>query len=515
MRTTCLLALLLSVVLTNAARAQESPVAHVVDSYIETSGHEMLRSLRELVAMPNVSENQEDVRVNADFLVDQFEARGARMELLEIPGANPTVYGELLTPGADRTLMIYIHYDGQPVDPARWRATEPFVPALFSDALENGGALIDWPEDGDEIDPGWRMYARSTSDDKAPIVALLAALDAINEAGIPLTSNIKFFFDGEEEIGSPNMRKTLDLYVDKFEDVDLWLFCDGPLHQSRKPCVYFGVRGITGFELTVYGATRNLHSGHYGNWAPNPGMRLAQLLASMKDGSGNVMIEGFYDTVTPLSESEVAELAAVPQIDESLREELGLLESEAPEQNYLQRMQLPSLNIKGIRCGAVGSRARNIVPNEATVAIDIRLVKGNVPRDMIQLVRDHIRSQGYTILDDEPTMQERRESGKLIRMQTSATGYPAARTAMDNPQVEPVVEQLQIILGDEELLKIPGLGGSLPLYLISDYLQQPLMIVPLANHDNNQHSPDENLRIGNLFYGVKAMAAILTAPPVE
>ncbi len=510
---------LFSAVLIGSATASivvaQDPVRSKVDDYLKRKGATVLQQLKTLVELPNVSREQKDVRKNAQYLVKEFEKRGAKMELLEVTGANPAIYGEIRTPNAKRTILIYIHYDGQPVDPARWKSTRPFEPKLYSRAMEQGGRPRDWPKNGEAIDEEWRVYGRSTSDDKAPLIALLNALDCLKESEVALTSNIKFFFDGEEEIGSPNMKKTLDAYAEKFRDVDLWLFCDGPLHQSRKPTVYFGVRGICGFELTVYGATRNLHSGHYGNWAPNPGLRLSKLLASMKDAKGNVVVMGFHDSMTPLTEEEKKELAAVPAIDDSLRRELGLKESDNENESYLARMQIPSLNVKGIRCGTVGPTARNIVPNTATASLDIRLVKGNRPRAMIELIRKHMESQGYLVVDKEPSMKQRRENKKIVKLVTTFKGYPAARTPMNHAQIRPVVRRLEECVGDEKLLKVPGLGGSLPLYLISDYLEQPIMIVPMANHDNNQHSPDENLRVGNLFYGVRMMAALLTADPLQ
>ena len=490
--------------------AQQANFLESIQAYAKHNGHEILRSLKTIVEMPNVSSDQAAIRKVADYLVDQFTARDAKMELLEVAGANPVVFGEIRVPNATRTIMIYVHFDGQPVNAAKWKSTQPFQPRLYSRAIENGGRPIDWPQDGQVIDPQWRIYGRSTSDDKAPFVALLTALDLIKASDISLTSNIRFFFDGEEEIGSPNMRKVLERHAEKFEDVDLWIFCDGPLHQSRRPTLYFGVRGVTGFEITVYGATRNLHSGHYGNWAPNPGLMLSHLLASMKDQDGNVVIKDFYQSVTPLTKAERDALAAVPKIDDDLRFELGLVETENQNQAYLERMQLPSLNVKGIECGTVGAKARNIVPNQAAVAIDIRLVKGNRPRQMIDLVKDHVAGQGFTIVDEEPVLKTRRENRKIARITTTFFGYPAARTAMDHAQVVPLIHRLGELVGDDQLLQVPSLGGSLPLYLITDYLNQPLVIMPIANHDNNQHAPDENLRVGNLMYGIKAMAAVLT-----
>ena len=144
------------------------------------------------------------------------------------------------TDGATRTVLIYAHFDGQPVNPSRWQTTQPFAPALYSDSIQKGGSKIPWPTGNDSINPEWRIYGRSASDDKAPFVALLTALDALKANSIGLSSNIKFFFDGEEEIGSPNMERVLGMHRNKFSDVDLWVFCDGPMHQSRQPTLYYG-----------------------------------------------------------------------------------------------------------------------------------------------------------------------------------------------------------------------------------------------------------------------------------
>lgn len=491
------------------AHAQMEQFRAQLQEYRDTHAVETIDLLRQFMKLPNVSTDQENIRLNASFLLEQFEQRGARMELLEVPGANPVLYGEINTPGAERTVMIYAHFDGQPVNPTRWTTTEPFTPALYSASIRKGGSEIDWPTQGDSIDPDWRIYGRSASDDKAPFIALLTALDALRENDVALTSNIKFFFDGEEEIGSPNMERVLGMNRQKFSDVDLWIFCDGPMHQSRQPTLYFGVRGITALEVTVFGANRNLHSGHYGNWAPNPGMQLAQLLASMKDKDGKVLVDGFYDDVIPLTEEEETALAAVPAVDDQLRKELGLFQTENHNQPYLERLQIPSLNVKGLECATVGNTARNVVPKSATAAIDMRLVKGNHPERMIKLVEQHIQKQGYLVTRQPPTADQRAEHA-LIAQVTRMPGYPAARTSMSEPQVQPLLKALNIFIEDgKDLLQIPGIGGSLPLYLITEGEKKPLVILPMANHDNNQHAPDENLRLGNLWYGIDAIAAVL------
>jgi acetylornithine deacetylase/succinyl-diaminopimelate desuccinylase-like protein len=235
-----------------------------------------------LLSIPNVAHRLADMRRNAAHITRMFEQRGVQTRLLEVEGAPPVVYGELRVPGARQTILFYAHYDGQPVDPSQWAGRAPFRPTLRDRALDDGGKPIPLPAPGRRFGPEWRLYARSAGDDKAPIVAWLTALDALRAARIPLRSNIKFFLDGEEEAGSPHLERILRRHRD-LVGADVWIFCDGPVHQNRKQQIAFGARGTTGLQLTIYGAKRELHSGHYGNWAPNPAAMLANLIASMRD----------------------------------------------------------------------------------------------------------------------------------------------------------------------------------------------------------------------------------------
>ena len=471
---------------------------------------EILADYVELLAMPNVGSDSANIHRNARFIGDAFAARGFDVELLTLPGAPPIVYGERRTPGAARTIGIYVHYDGQPADPTRWTHA-PWTPTLYTASMEQGGMPRPLPAPGEAVDPGWYLYARSAGDDKAPLGALLPALDALEAAGLTLTSNVKLLFEGEEERGSPHLAEYLSRFGDRYADVDVWLFCDGPVHQSRRPQLVFGVRGVTGMEITVYGATRSLHSGHYGNWAPVPGTRLAHLLASMKAEDGEVLIDGFYDTVAPLSEAEKQALAALPAYDDQLRRELGLAETEAHNAPLAERLMLPSLTIRGLSSGNTGALARNVIPATATATLGIRLVKGNDPEHMLDLVEAHIRKQGYHIVYEEPDLDTRLRYPKLVRVDRRESGYPAARTPMDQPITGRLVEAVTAAADGPPIL-VPALGGSLPLYLFSDVLGKPFVIVPIANHDDNQHAPDENLRLANLFYGIDLYAALLTMP---
>lgn len=490
----------------------QSPTGDAVEAaraFRTEHGAKILADFVSLLALPNVGSDAVNIRQNADFIQTAFERRGIQIEQWKVPGAPPLIYGSLTIPGASRTLGIYVHYDGQPADPSNW-THNPWEPTLYTASMEAGGRPRPLPQAGEIIDPEWRLYARSAGDDKAPLAALLAAFDALQQAAIPVTSNLKFMFEGEEEMGSGHLPAYLERYRDSFDDVETWLFCDGPVHQSRRAQLVFGVRGVTGLEVTVYGATRSLHSGHYGNWAPVPGQRMANLLASMKADDGRILIDGFYDTVAPIGTVEEQALAALPDYDAVLREQMGLVETEEDNAVLKKRLLLPSLTIKGFNSGNVGALARNVIPATATAALGIRLVKGNDPNAMIDLVEAHIRKQGYHIVREDPDLETRLAYPKIAKV-TREGGYPAARTAMNLPIVPHLVEAITQASGTEPYL-IPALGGSLPLYLFTDFLGQPAIITPIANHDNNQHAPDENLRLANLWYGIDLYAALLTMP---
>ncbi len=491
--------------------SQPSPPAAAVLAWRDAHGPRILEAYARLLAIPNAAADSVNIRRNAEHIRNELDRLGVAARLLELPGANPIVFGELRVPGAVRTLGLYAHYDGQPTDPAHW-THHPWEPTLYTRAMEAGGVPRPFPAAGESVDPEWRLYARSASDDKAPVGAMLAVLEALQEQGIRPTSNLLFFFEGEEEDGSPNLGRFLEVYRQLVQDVDAWLLFDGPVHQSGRPQLSFGVRGITGMEITVYGPLRPLHSGHYGNWAPNPAQMLAQLLASMKDEEGRVLVEGFYDTVEPLKEAERAALARLPAYDAELRRELGLGWTEGGGAPLAERLLLPSLNIRGITAGYTGELTQNVIPSTATASLDIRLVKGNDPAHMRRLVEEHIRKQGYHIVREDPDLETRLRHPRIAKVRGEG-GYPAARSSMDTPILQEVVAAARRAAGGAEVVLSPGSGGSLPLYLFTDVLAKPIVMVPMVNHDNRQHAPDENLRIGNLWYGIALCAEIFLMPP--
>jgi acetylornithine deacetylase/succinyl-diaminopimelate desuccinylase-like protein len=484
-----------------------SQVAQKVREYRVQHEGAIVRELAEFLAIPNVASDEANIQKNAARLVEMMKARGVETELLPIAGRGPVVFGKLTTPGTKRTVIFYAHYDGQPVDAAAWTDGKPFEPVLRDNAIEAGGKRIPFPDadaNGSYKDD-WRIYARSASDDKSPIVAILAAIDALRAEKIPLAVNVKMIFEGEEEAGSTNLEKTLQAHKDLL-GADLLMTCDGPVHPSGRPLIFFGARGDVGLDVTVYGPVRALHSGHYGNWAPNPAMELSRLLASMMDANGRVTIPGYYDDVVPLSALEKEWLEKMPDNDAELARELGIAKPDGGGKKLVELLQQPSLNIRGLNSAYVGAHAQNVVPDKAEASIDARLVKGEDPRKKSEQIVGFIRAQGYFVVDHEPTMDERRAHALIAKI-VDEGGYRASRTAMDLPVSKSMIGLVQSAT-DGRAVIAPGLGGSVPMYIFED-IGLPWIGVPIVNYDNHQHSSDENLRLGHFWNGVEMYGAVL------
>src|ERR1041385_7655652 len=261
------------IVMALACATAQSPARY----YRRAHERQILEEFTRLLALPNIASDRENIRRNAALIREMMQRRGLNPQLLEGKSNDtpPAVYGEWKVPGATRSIILYAHYDGQPVDKAAWTASPPFQPTWRSAAMESGGQVVTLPPaiDGGEINPEWRLYARSASDDKAGVMAILSAFDAMRAQNSTPSINIKFLFEGEEEAGSPHLGDIIDLHKELLQS-DAWIICDGPVHQSGRKQVVFGVRGDQNVDITVYGAKRPLHSGHYGNWAPNPAMTL-------------------------------------------------------------------------------------------------------------------------------------------------------------------------------------------------------------------------------------------------
>jgi acetylornithine deacetylase/succinyl-diaminopimelate desuccinylase-like protein len=492
-------------------RLTAAQVAQEVRDYRMNNEDRIIRELSDFLAIPNIASDTANIQKNADHLVELLEARGIETHLFAIKDRGPVIFGKLNSLTATKTIIFYAHYDGQPVDPAAWSDSgKPFEPTLRSNTLEAGGQRIPFPENTPQhpaiYNDDWRIYARSSSDDKSPIVALLAALDALRAKNIPLDVNLKVILDGEEEAGSPNLERTLLLHKNVL-DADLLITGDGPVHQSGRPLVFFGNRGVLGLDITTYGAIRALHSGHYGNWAPNPALELSKLLAGMKDETGHVVIPGFYEDVIPLGPIEQKALEEMPDNDEQLAKDLQFKKPDGGGKKLIELLQLPSLNIRGMRSAYVGEQAQNVVPETAEASLDVRLVKGEDPDRKYEQILEYIRKQDFFITGAEPTKEERLAHDHVAKVTKGEFNYRASRTAMDLPISQSVVSVVQGATNKEAVIA-PTLGGSVPMYIFED-LKLPWVGVPIVNADNHQHSSDENLRLGNLWRGIEIYAALL------
>jgi acetylornithine deacetylase/succinyl-diaminopimelate desuccinylase-like protein len=472
-----------------------------VQQFVTAHQRQIVGEFTDLLAIPDVGTDRANIRRNAGHLVAMLGRHGLKAELLETAG-NPLVYAEKNVPGASRTLLFYIHYDGQPVDIPKWKQEGgPFHPVMRDGRLEDGGKPVPNFTALDKFPDEWRLYARSSSDDKAPIIALCAALDAL---GASLRSNIHVVLDGEEEMGSPSLTAAITRYRDKLR-ASMLLILDGPVHASGRPTLSFGARGIVTVDLTVFGPKMALHSGHYGNWIPNPGMRLAQLLASMKDDQGRTTIDGFYRDVPPLTAEQRKVLKSVPDDEPALLKLFGVARPDAVGESLQEAIQFPSLNVRGMRSGYV-DEPRTIIPADATAAIDIRLVKETPSDRMVARLKAHIEKQGYHVVSAEPDDATRLRYPKLARLRTSEA-QEAFRTEPEAPESVEVTRALTAMWGAEPV-RIRTMGGTVPIAPFIRELGLPAVGVPIVNFDNNQHGDNENIRIGNLWTGIVTLAAV-------
>jgi acetylornithine deacetylase/succinyl-diaminopimelate desuccinylase-like protein len=460
-----------------------------------------LEELKDFIAIPNDALEPSDILKNIAWLEQKFKQRGFQTQVLETEG-QPLFFAELPKVKRAKTILFYMHLDGQSVENSKWNQEDPYKAVLKT---KDGATwkTLDWSELENNINEDWRIFGRSTSDDKGPIVMLLQAIDLLKENNKRIPFNVKIILDSEEEKSS----KPLPKAVKKYRDVlaaDYLIINDGPLHVSDNPTMVFGCRGITTINLTTYGPIKPQHSGHYGNYAPNPGFRLAKLLATFKDEQGKVVIDGYYDGIT-IDEPTAKILKSVPDNQEQILENLAVKTPESVGSFYQEALQYPSLNIRGLSSGWTGKKARTIVPESATAAIDIRLVPESDGMRLKNLIKEHIEAQGFYITDTAPTLEERKQYDKILTFESGSVTNPF-RTNLEVP----FAKWLEKTIDDENLVKIRIMGGTVPIAAFINELNIPAIIVPMVNPDNNQHSPNENLKIKNISYGIQTFYKILS-----
>jgi acetylornithine deacetylase/succinyl-diaminopimelate desuccinylase-like protein len=493
-----ILAVLAAIVATPAFAAEPSQVAAAARAWRIAHEGEILADFVAFLAIPNLASDRPNIERNAAAVAAMLESRGASVNVLRVGEAPPLVVGDMRIPGATRTLAFYAHYDGQPVDETQWTHA-PWDPIV----RDRSGAAFDWRK-ARSIDPEARVYARGAGDDKAPIIAMMAALDVLRASSVKPAVNLRFVFEGEEEAGSPHLAAFLERYPNALR-ADAWLLCDGPVHQSGRAELFFGARGVVDFELTVYGPIKGLHDGHYGNWVPNPVVMLSHLIASMRDEDGRILIKGFYDDVVRPTDAEREAVAAIPDVERQLVTEFAIARTEGSGKPLNELLMLPALNVRGIESGHVGTRASNTLQTQAQASLDVRMVPAETPESVKRLIEAHIESKGYRIVRDTPDAATRAAHPRIAKV-VWGPGYPPARTALDLP-LSREVAALMTAAGREPV-RLPTAGGSVPMYLFQQPGNRPVIGLPIANHDDNQHAPDENLRLQNLWDGIEIFATL-------
>jgi len=483
-----------------ALAAQAADLTTQVRQWRQAHEAEVVGQLADLVAARSVAADPAGLTAMAGQLKGELAKRGFDTRLLSAgPGTPPVVYGALTTPGARRTLVFYAHYDGQPVEPADWRS-DPFKPVM-----RTGSGLdardVDWKSVKPPFDPEWRLFGRGASDDKSSIVAFLAGFDALKGAHRRPRVNIKVVWEGEEERGSPHLAQILRDNHDLLA-ADAWLIGDGPVHQSRRRTIYFGARGNTDVAITVYGPLHALHSGHYGNWVPNPAAMAAELITQLRDPDGGIRIPGFSDDVRPITPAESQAIAALPPVEEPLKTAFGIARTEGREGLTASTMR-PGLNITSLSAGG-GGRA---IPDQAQVTIDFRLVPDQTPDRVREKTEAYLTGLGWTVTHVAPDAAMRAAHPRIIKLSWGG-GYPALRSDMTSPAGKAVIASASRAAGGPVAV-LPMMGGSVPIYLFADILKTEVIGLPIANHDNNQHASDENARLQNIWDGIETYAAMM------
>jgi len=435
---------------------------------VDGSREELLGELNEFLKMPSISARQDEsgaFRNCAQWVAGKLDEAGAESSIMETEG-HPVVYAEIGS--GDATLLSYGHYDVQPPEPLDLWESEPFEPTV-----RDGG-----------------LYARGVADDKGDVLARIQALRLYMEEHGQLPFKLKFLIEGEEEIGSPNLASFVRSNANLLSaDACLW---EGSMKDGAgRPMIFCGTKGMAYVELRARGASHDLHS-MYGGIAPNPVWRLVQALRTIKDESGEVTLDGLDALADEPSEKDLEAIGRIPFDDDVLRQswEVGALDRGLSGQDALREMLLrPTANIAGIQSGYTGPGSKTIVPSEAFVKMDFRLVAGQSPGPVLELIRSHLRKRGF---DDVEVVD--------------LHGVEPAKTPVDSPVVRTALETWHD-LGESEAVVYPTIGGSGPTSLLVADLGIPtIMTGSVANAGSRLHSPNEWVRLDDYYEAISYFA---------
>ena len=440
-----------------------------VFEHIDGRREEYIERLIDYVRRPSISAHGVGIAEVADYIANIMNRIGLDAQVMPTSGW-PMVYGERQLRDGAPTVLLYGHYDVQPPDPLEDWVSPPFEPTI---------------RDG-------RLYARGVGDNKGQHFAQILGIEALLAVQDNLPCNVKVLLEGEEEVGSPQMPGFVANHRDLLK-ADLVITSDGPVSESGRSVVNFGNRGVLSFELRASGANRDLHSGNWGGVVPNPIWTLVHLLQSMKGNDGEVTIDGFYENVDPLSELEVEALERLEVDIPAVKRSLNLTDLDQPlSRGFFERlMAWPTFTINGFHGGYGGPGSKTVLPHEAFVKCDIRLVESQTADEIFEKVENHVRSHSPNVT--------------IIRQGS----MDPSKTPLDSPFVDPISRAIESVQGEPPILE-PSAGGSLPNYVFTKVLQMPAFGVPYANPDESNHAPNENMELDRFINGIKTGAAMLT-----
>lgn len=447
--------------------------------YIDAHKEQFKEELFDFLRIPSVStdsSHKNDIKEAADFLINKLESLDLdRVELFETEG-NPIVYGELITDESKPTVLVYGHYDVQPPDPEDLWETPPFEPTV---------------RDGD-------IYARGSSDDKGQSFTHVKALESYLKSGDDFPVNIKYIFEGEEEIGSPSLVPFIKAHKDLL-DCDMVLISDTAMFAEDTPSITYGLRGLTYMEIEVVGPNRDLHSGVYGGAVENPANALCEIIAQLKSKDGVIQIPGFYDNVKTLSDKDREAYEKLPFDEEEYKEKLGL-KAVKGEKGYttLERASArPTLDVNGLWSGYQGEGAKTVLPSKAGAKVSMRLVPDQDPKKIAELFMKYVKS----LADDAVTVTVTEHHG----------GHPAI-TDLSFYGLQAAAEAFKEVYDKDPLFAREG--GSIP--IVADFqkvLGAQSILMGFGLNSDAIHSPNEKFALKDFYRGIKTSAKFFELLP--
>lgn len=439
-----------------------------VFAFIDSHQEMFLTGLFHLLRQRSISAQDDGVKECAQLLAEEMRKVGINTTIFSTP-RHPIVYGEI-GPDGKPVMLVYGHYDVQPPEPLELWESDPFEPVI---------------RDG-------KIYARGSSDNKGQLFAHVKAVEAYRSVLGELPLKVKFIFEGEEEISSPNLEPFVASHKDLLQ-ADVCIFSDSHIQENGRPLVVLGLKGMLYVQITVKGANKDLHSMHAAA-LPSPVWRLIHLLTTLKGEDGLVRIPGFYDDVRPPHPEEIAAVEAIPCEKEALLADLGipaLLQNRNGDDYYKNMIFEPTCNISGISAGYQGKGAKTVLPATATAKLDLRLVPNQKPEKILKLLKEHLARCGYGDAEVE------------------ALGFlEPSRTPITNPLVQVAREAVAEAFGADPYI-YPGIGGSGPNYIFDKHLGAPCLTIPFAAADQNNHAPNESMILEGYFNGIKTGAALI------